>query len=152
MKKDKYPYILNETTARFDFESTGPNGTIKKTVDYYKIGTWIDGSQVYNLAFGDWDEKNNVINDLSRTDNNDRDKILATVASTVIDMVSVMNEIAIYAEGSTPARTRLYQMAININKEEIEGILNIYGYIDEKRQLFESGKNYEAFLVTRKKD
>lgn len=151
MKKEKYPYTLNETTARFDFESKGPNGTIKKTVDYYKIGTWIDGSQVYNLAFGDWDEKNNVINDLSRTDNNDRNKILATVASTVIDMVCVMKEIAIYAEGSTPARTRLYQMAINTNKEEIEGILDIYGYKDEKWQLFESGKNYEAFLVTRKK-
>jgi hypothetical protein len=30
MKKDKYPYILNETTARFDFESRGPNGTMKK--------------------------------------------------------------------------------------------------------------------------
>ncbi|OMP75506.1 hypothetical protein [[Flexibacter] sp. ATCC 35208] len=151
MKKEKYPYILNETTARFDFESTGPNGTIKKTVDYYKIGTWIDGSKVYNLAFGDWDENNNVIDDLSRTDNNDRDKILATVASTVIDMVAVMEDIAIYAEGSTPARTRLYQIAINANREEIEEVLNIYGYIDENWQRFESGKNYEAFLVTRKK-
>ncbi|RFM33986.1 DUF6934 family protein [Chitinophaga silvisoli] len=151
MKKEKYPYILNDSTSRFDFESKGPNGIIKKTVDYYKIGTWTDGSEVYNLAFGDWDETNNIINDLSRTDNNDRDKVLATVASTVIDMIIANENIAIYAEGSTPARTRLYQIAININKDEIEDMLNIYGYINEKWQPFESGKNYEAFLVTRKK-
>ena len=66
-------------------------------------------------------------------------------------MVSVMKEIAIYAEGNTPAHKRLYQMAINTNKEEIEEILNIYGYIEKKWQPFESGKNYEAFLVTWKK-
>lgn len=51
-----------------------------------------------------------MIDDLSRTDNNDRDKILATVASTVIDMVALMENIAIYAEGSTPARTILIKL------------------------------------------
>ena len=98
----------------------------------------------------DWNEAKGCAKSKSE-DNNDRDKILATVASTVIDMVALMEDIAIYAEGSTPARTRLYQIAINTNKEEIEGGLNIYGYADEKWQPFESGKNYEAFLVTRKK-
>lgn len=148
--KEKYPYTLNETTARFDFDSIGPNGTIKKTVDYKRLGTWVDGSQLFNLAFGDWDEKNNVINDMSRTGNNDRDKVIATVASTVIDMLAATDNIAIYAEGSTPARTRLYQIGILKNLAEIAGIFYVFGYFKGKWQAFESGRNYDAFLVIRK--
>lgn len=64
-------------------------------------------------------------------------------------MVSVDN-IAIYAEGSTPSRTRLYQMSINNNREEVEKLLDVFGYKDEMWHPFESGRNYEAFLVTKK--
>lgn len=151
MKKEKYPYITNETFARFEFESQGPNGIIKKVVDYFEIGVWIDGTPVYNLAFGDWDEYNNVINDLTISNNADRNKILFTVANTVVDIMAHLGNIAVYAEGSTPVRTRLYQMGINANRVEIEELFDIYAYNEGIWSKFESGKNYSAFLVTRKK-
>lgn len=63
MQKEKYPYESDIANARFEFDSIGPNGIIRKTIDYKKVGTWRDGLHVYNLAFGDWDEENNSIND-----------------------------------------------------------------------------------------
>ncbi|MVT12105.1 DUF6934 family protein [Chitinophaga tropicalis] len=151
MKKENYPYITNENFARFEFESQGPNGTIKKVVDYFEIGEWIDGTPVYNLAFGDWDEHNNAISDSTISNNADRNKVLSTVANTVVDIMAHLGNIAVYAEGSTPARTRLYQMGINANRKEIEELFDIYGCDDAIWKKFESGKNYNAFLVTRKK-
>jgi hypothetical protein len=38
MNREKYPYIADKTFARFEFDSQGPNGTIKKIVDYFEIG------------------------------------------------------------------------------------------------------------------
>ncbi|WP_110054254.1 hypothetical protein [Chitinophaga sp. S165] len=151
MKREKYPYITDETFSRFEFESQGPNGTIKKVIDYYEIGDWIDGTPIYNLAFGDWNENENIINDLTISNNADRNKVLSTVANTVLDIMTHIGDIAVYAKGSTPARTRLYQMGINAAREEIEDFFDVYGYDDGIWRKFESGKNYGAFLVIRKK-
>ncbi|WP_394331208.1 DUF6934 family protein [Chitinophaga filiformis] len=83
----KYPYLTNEIFARLEFESQGPNGAIKKVVDYHEIGKWIDGTVVYNLAFGDWDECKKVINDLTISNNADRNKVLSKVANTVVNIM-----------------------------------------------------------------
>jgi len=77
--------------------------------------------------------------------------VLSTIANTVLDIMVHLGDIAIYAEGSTPARTRLYQMGINANREEIDELLDIYGYDEGTWTEFKSGKNYSAFLVKRKK-
>ena len=54
------------------------------------------------------------------------------------------------AQGSTSARTRLYQIGITNHFEEITKILNIYGFVGGKWQQFKKGVNYNAFLVARK--
>jgi hypothetical protein len=151
MQKERYSYIANETFARFEFDSQGPNGSIKKVVDYFEFGQLPDGTPVYNLAFGDWDDACEKINDLSVSNNDDRDKILSTVANTVIDIMSHLDGIVVYAEGSTPVRTRLYQIGINANKKEIEELFDIYANDNGTWRKFETGKNYSAFLVTKKK-
>jgi len=85
------------------------------------------------------------------SNNADRDKVLATVASSVLDVIDHFGNVAIYAKGSTPARTRLYQMGINANIKEIESIFDILGLTAHGWQKVQQGINYTAFLVTRKK-
>ena len=72
----------DDNRIAYEFLSEGPRGTIKKVVLYQELEQGI-----YNLAFGDWDEKAYKIIDHTKTNNNDRNKILATVAATVIDFM-----------------------------------------------------------------
>lgn len=152
MKKDRYTYDANEDLAIFEFESHGPKGPIKKIVNYFEIGTWVDGMPIYNVAFGDWDLSSHALDDSTISNNADSQKILVTVAHTIIDFMDKMGDVAVCAQGSTPARTRLYQMGINANIEEIALLFDVYGYADRSWSRFKSGKNYSAFLVTRKKN
>lgn len=151
MNKDRYPFKTDESHAKFEFESTGPNGVIKKVIEYYEIGKLSDETPVFNLGFGDWDNVLQTVGDLTISNNADRDKVLATVASSVLDVTNHFGNVAIYAKGSTPARTRLYQMGINANIKEIETIFDIIGLTALGWEKLRQGTNYTEFLVTRKK-
>jgi hypothetical protein len=105
---------------------------------------------LYNLAFGDWNDEYGILDDSVRTNNGDRIKILATVAFTAIDFTNQFPNTLIHIEGSTPARTRLYQMGITNNLVEINRNFDIRGYYLRKWEPFRSGRNYEAFLAQRK--
>ena len=149
MNSDKYRYVTNEIPLDFQFESDGPKGKIKKLVSYTLQNA--GGFSYFNLAFGDIDETTGELNDLARSDNEDRNKILATIAATVIEVTENFPDIMVYAEGSTPAGTRLYRIGIAANWEEIESILTVYGLINGKWQPFTKNVNYEAFMGLRKK-
>ena len=82
MKPDKYSVTSDRGRHAYEFLSEAPKGTIKKVMKYQEVQ---DG--VFNPAFGDWDEITQKIVDSARTNNNDRDKVLATVASTVNDFM-----------------------------------------------------------------
>jgi hypothetical protein len=75
---------------------------------------------------------------------------LATVATIVDIFTRPFDDVTIVAEGSTPARTRLYQMGIVAHYQEIEILFHIYGFINNEWQPFKKGVNYEAFAVRRK--
>jgi hypothetical protein len=110
MKHPKYQIRADDEHFLYEFYSEGPRGSIKKTVIYSQIE-----DNFFNLAFGDWNETLNKLDDSIRTNNGDRDKVLTTVASTAIDFTDRFPDAEIFTEGSTPARTRLYQMGINDN-------------------------------------
>jgi len=150
MNTEKYPYIKTNISAEFKFKSIGPNGAIKKMVTYEMVGTLADGIPLFNLGFGDYDEVGDTYSDLTVSNNEDKLKVLATVAGTVLDFTEPYEKIAIHAVGSTPSRTRLYQMGINAYKREIESHFNILGYKDNKWQTFQSTMNYAVFLVIKK--
>ncbi|OMP76492.1 hypothetical protein [[Flexibacter] sp. ATCC 35208] len=150
MNTEKYPYIKADVSAQFKFESRGPNGAIKKMVIYKLLGTLADETLLFNLGFGDYNEMEESYNDLTVSNNEDRLKVLATVAGTVMEFTAPYEKIAIHAVGSTPSRTRLYQMGINAYREEIETHFKILGYSDDCWQEFKSGINYEAFLAIKK--
>ena len=145
MKHAKYPIKADTEHFTFEFFSEGPRGSVKKTVIYSQIK-----DDFFNLAFGDWNEKLNRLDDSSRTNNGDRDKVLATVAFTALDFTDKFPRAKIFTEGSTPARTRLYQMGIGNNLEEICENFVIQGYKNKKWEHFQRGRNYEAFLIIRK--
>ena len=130
----------------YEFTSVGPKGSIKKLVEYSATSV----KNVYNLAFGDYDEANDGIDDKSITNNGDSQMVLATVASTLYAFTGRYPEAWVHVTGSTFVRTRLYRMGITNNLTEIAEDFFVFGLKDEKWEKFIVGEDYEAFLVTRK--
>lgn len=149
MNLDKYEVIANIDHKSYEFYSQGPRGSIKKLIIYTRLAQWTQN--VFNLGFGDWDEKTQRLDDKAISNNNDRDKILATVASTVIDFTKLNPAAIIYAEGATPSRTRLYQMGIKAHWDEISKKFHVYGFRQGDWEAFQLGCNYEAFVGSLKK-
>jgi hypothetical protein len=145
MKIATYPFVKRPESYYYEFYSEGPNGSIKKIVEYYRLQEL--EAKVFNLAFGDWDEDNDRINDLSIPNNSDREKVLATVAATVTDFIKDHPDAIIIATGSTLSRTRLYQMGIAKLWDEIRQHFEIQGYINDTWQPLQKGVNYSAFLL-----
>lgn len=72
--------------------------------------------------------------------------ILATVASTVVDFIKHHPKCLLFAQGETPAKTRLYQMGITTNWHEIKHLFRINGFVNGIWEPFEVEKNYGAFV------
>lgn len=117
-------------------------------VEYSETGR----ENVFNLAFGDYDEETKSINDLSVTNNGDSLKVLATVASTVYAFTEKNPRAMIFATGSSDARTRLYRMGITNHLFEIQKDFDVFGLrIDDNIwEKFITGEDYEAFLLTKR--
>jgi hypothetical protein len=147
MDLEKYETDANKTRTVFKFTSEGAKGRFSKVVLYTKIEGF---EHLYNLTLGDINEDLGTIDDLSVTNNNDRDKILATVAHTVAIFTSTYPKSQIYFEGSTEARNRLYKMAISKYAVELFETFNIQGYFDGKWSYYVKNINYSAFLISRK--
>lgn len=124
-------------------------GVIKKVVRYSPQNA--GGITYFNIAFGDWNEYTGKIDDNAVSNNHDRDKILATVAATVIEFTKQFPDTPVYARGSSDARTRLYQMGISSNWDKIQTILDVYGFRNQKWEPFRKNINYYAFMAVRKK-
>jgi len=147
MNLEHYPYYATADFQEYSFYSEGPKGLIKKVVKFLKAQ---DDPVVFNLGFGDEDPLTGSVSDTVATDNKDRDIVLATVANTINTFCDHYGDQFIYAEGSTPARTRLYQMSISRLWEEISSNFDIYGLKDGSFQNFQQNVSYEGFLVKRK--
>ena len=146
MNLPHYDYFTNDF-KEYAFDSIGPNGKIRKIVRFQKLQ---DNPMIYNLAFGDLNPITGKVSDLTTSDNKDRDIVLATVANTVIDFSDHYGNHFIYAAGSTPARTRLYQIGLNRILDEIRTNFDIYGIVNEEIYPMQMNVNYEAFLIKRK--
>lgn len=106
----------------------------------------------YNLGLGDKDESTGEINDSIVTNNGDSDKVLVTVAATLYHFTHKFPEAMIFATGSTKARTRLYRIGITNNIDSIKPDFEVFGLTKENVWVhFEAKKEFDAFLVKRKK-
>lgn len=145
MDLDRYATFSDVAHKSYEFLSSGPRGTVKKVVRYTEIEPG-----VFNLGLGDWDEMAQVVRDDIRTNNADRDKVLATVAATVIDFIAHHPKATLFAEGNTPAKSRLYQMGINTHWGEISRLFDVIGFWEGAWERFQRGKNYKAFALKAK--
>lgn len=80
----------------------------------------------------------------------DSEKVLATVVGAVYAFCDKNPNAWVFATGSTPSRTRLYQIGITKYHQELTEEFEIFGQIGEEWELFEFGKKYTAFLAKRK--
>jgi len=147
MNEESYSFIKEPGIFYYEFFSEGPNGKIRKVVQFQQVSISDD---VYNLGFGDFNEQLGEVDDLSVSNNQDTQKVLATVAKTVIDFMKQHPEAIVMARGSTPSRTRLYQMGISQFWSEVENLFEINGFSNGKWQKYERGKNFTAFFIVKK--
>lgn len=149
MNLDHYQYFNSNDYQDYEFYSVGPKGQILKIVSFSRIG--YREPPVYNLAFGDLNSTTGKLDDTVVSDNQDINVVLATVANTILEFCNRYENNYVYAKGSTPSRTRLYQMGVARLWLEISSEFEVYGLTVEGWKSFEPQTvNYEAFLVRRK--
>lgn len=147
MNQDSYPFAKEPEIFYYEFFSEGPNGKIRKVVQFQQVSGSVE---VYNLGFGDFNADFGEIDDLSVSNNQDTQKVLVTVARTVVDFMQQHPKSIVLARGSTPARTRLYQMGISQFWTEIENTFEVKGFKDGGWQPYIRGKNFDAFFIVKK--
>lgn len=145
---DKYSFVKFKEAHRYEFSSKGPKGIIRKIVEYDSMK--FQPFLIFNLSFGDWDAHTGESNDTVVSNNKDRKKILSTVAATVLEFIRDRPKAVVHAKGSTPSRTRLYQMGLCLILSEIKYELDVFGRKNGVWYKFKKGINYDAFMVAHK--
>ena len=156
MKIEKYPTQSNANKSIFSFTSIGRN-VIEKRVQFTQINDIENYGlpkhiTLYNLAFGDWNEESEDIDDFARSNNGDTETVLATVANTVREFRDYHPDSLLFITGSTSERNRLYQIAISKNLNEILNEVTIYGLTNYSWEEYSIGNNYDAFLIINKRN
>ncbi|WP_419802097.1 DUF6934 family protein [Mucilaginibacter sp.] len=146
MKVEKYALKSESSLNIFEFISEGPKGIIRKLVQFQATNE----PGLYNLAFGDKNAETNEIDDLAISNNNDSEKVLATVVASLYAFFDKYPDAFVYATGSTTARTRLYRMGITRFYNEMIKDFYLYGQVEDEFYSFEIGTDYIGFLAQRK--
>lgn len=148
MNLDHYQFRLRSDYHEYEFFSLGTNGRIRKIVRLSLIKS--RNIPFYNLAFGDWKNGTNHLDDTTVSNNGDKTKVLSTVATIVLDFTDRHPDAIIHAEGSTPARNRLYQMGISQLWNEVKMLFQVYGVkSDGSLESFRKNENYHSFYAKR---
>lgn len=148
MKYEVYNDIEADSKfAKFEFISEGHKGRILKRIEF--ASTQWQG--VYNLSFGDI-KANGELDDLTISNNGDRNKILATILRVVDNYTRRFPKRWVFFKGSTEHRTRLYRMAVSLHLEELSEMFEILADLNGDWEFvrFRKGLNIKAFLIKRK--
>ena len=125
------------------FESTGTNRIIPKVVVYTPVA---EGADIYYLGFGDIQEDGSV-DDKAISNNQDIEKIMATVIQTILHFLETYPQKSVFFEGSTEARIRLYQIIISREYQSISKRFSIQGLTESGFEEYQKNKNYDGFLI-----
>ena len=87
MNLDRYEFSAGRTLLDFEFCSEGPNGKIIKIIRFNPVNS--NGITYFNLGFGDMNPETEIVDDQSISNNQNRTKILATVAYAVLEFTSL---------------------------------------------------------------
>jgi hypothetical protein len=147
----KYEYYNAVYTADdlsiFEFVSVGKRGMVRKRIEFAKTGL----KGIYNLAFGNI-SADGRLDDKNISDNGDRNRILATVAAAMDKYTQRYPRRWVYFRGNSPARTRLYRMAIGAHLQELSERFEIYVETEEDEEFvpFRKDLSVQGFIVRRR--
>jgi hypothetical protein len=142
MNQAHYQFQYAESERLYEFYSIGPRGAIRKIVQFRLLH-----DNIYNLGFGDFNEELNAIDDSIVSNNGDMRTVLATIVVIVQNFFSVHLDSGIFLTGSNEVRTRLYQIAISTNFEELRNHFEIFGFDGDEWHTFQKNTTYESFMV-----
>ncbi|MCE7067997.1 DUF6934 family protein [Dyadobacter sp. CY326] len=143
MKHSFYPFRASEDYLSFTFESISKQRIVRKKAEFVKIY-----ADVYNFAFGDLNDEGEI-DDLVVTNNKDMEIVFATLIRILLDYLTKYEDNWVYFKGSTPSRTRMYQIILTKEKVHWEDMLIIYGIIDGETYPFELNCRFDAFIITK---
>ncbi len=146
MNEPSYTFSHIDDKLNFEFESISEIKSIRKLIEYRLID---NNTLLYNLALIDI-LPNGEVSDLSVSNNKDMPKVLSTVFQSMLYFFEAKPKARIFIQGSTPSRTRLYQIAISKYMTEFEQKFDIWGFVGNEMELFLKDKNYEIFIISTK--
>jgi hypothetical protein len=146
MHLDHYHLTTGRNSLSFEFVSIGPTRQILKTIKFDPTET----VGIFNLSLGDKDFATGIVDYSAISNNQDTEKVLATVISAIYAFTDRFPSVWVFAEGNSPSRTRLYQMGISKYIERANADFFILGQTNNVWEPLVYGKNYDAFVVKRK--
>lgn len=141
MDRPFYDFQPGTDTHTYSFVSAGPR-PVEKRIIYAETSL----PDFYSLALADVEEDGSL-NFYSVRNNGDLETIMATVAQTLLAFFQSHPTANIAFSGSTPARTRLYQIILAREQQAIAGSLVISGVRNNSLELFQPNRDYEGFVV-----
>ncbi|SDF79660.1 hypothetical protein SAMN04487996_112220 [Dyadobacter soli] len=139
-----YDYLPDSSGRMFYFSSSGD-----KKIDKVLFFNYLHDPEVFEIVLGNLRTDGSV--DVDGTgDQRDAAAVLSTVAKCIAFFLSDHPDAEIFIEGSTPARTRLYQMAIVRELKDLGQYFDIYGFTGNCQEIFQSGRNYRSFIISLK--
>lgn len=145
MEQERYVFEKVSETIVYEFFSEGPKGRIRKRIIFRLMEETPE--RIFNISFGDSDGSESTIDDEIISNNADMQKILHTVVGAGLAFIRKHPDAWIHAKGSTPSRTRLYQMGIAHFWKEIAPYFIVVGSVNDDWIPFKRGTNYKAFLI-----
>ncbi|MFN3850272.1 MAG: DUF6934 family protein [Spirosomataceae bacterium] len=145
MDKPFYDFKILDEAFRFDFISSSNIREIPKTILYQKTTI----ANFYNLVLADI-QPDGSLDVFSESNNGDMEMILATVVQTMLVFTAYYPKASIVFTGSTPSRTRLYQIVLSKEIDKSKATFEILGLKDDKLSPFEKNQTYEGFVISKK--
>lgn len=142
MDKPFYQFQIGADARTLSFVSTGPR-TVEKLVSYAKTTL----PDFFNLALADMEDDGSQ-NFHSVRNNGDLEQIMATVAQTMLLFFQYHPTAKVAFTGSTPARTRLYQIILAREIPAVAADFVISGVRDNTLELFQPNRDYDGFVIS----
>ena len=141
MKIPFYNFAAGADARRFTFISEGPR-PIEKVVLYSES----DLPDYYILSLADL-EPDGELNYFSARNNGDLERIMATVAQTLLAFFAYYPTARVAFAGSTPSRTRLYQIVLTRELQAASEKFVISGLRNTAIEPFAPNQTYDGFVV-----
>jgi hypothetical protein len=144
MTQPFYQFTSSREALRYEFESIGDR-IIPKVV----LFNITDLPGIYSLTLANL-LADGSLDDTTVSDNGDMEKILATVFQCMSAFLNDHPTSIVAFSGSSEARTRLYQIAIARELEDVSNRFNIWGLTQDAIEPFQRNKAYDGFMISLK--